>query len=209
MNKNSYESQISPYKGSGVLTREQFFFFEMRTTAKLMISDLPDEQIIKRIVSENLFQYPTERTIKKAASVCVDRLRSLNDDNLVKTIAEGDSQTAKQICLYAMMLSYRIIWDFMITVIGEKYRQQDFTFNRRDISVFFMRLQEQDDTVASWSEATIKRIESEISKLLIENEYIHDRKTTRLNPVMISRILENTIRGSGKEMALPAFNCLA
>ena len=209
MNKYSYRSQNSPYKGSGSLTREQFFFFEMRTTAKLMISDLSDEQIIEQIVNENLFQYPTERTIKKAASACVNRLRSLNDDILVKAIAEGDSQTAKQICLYAMMLYYRIIWDFMITVIGEKYRQQDFTFSRRDISVFFMRLQEQDDTVASWSEATIKKIESEINKILIENEYIHDRKATRLNPVMICRILESSIRESGKEMALPAFNCLA
>ncbi|MCI6995410.1 MAG: DUF1819 family protein [Eubacterium sp.] len=26
----------SPYKGSGSLTREQFLFYEMRTTAKLM-----------------------------------------------------------------------------------------------------------------------------------------------------------------------------
>ena len=26
----------SPYKGSGQLTREQFLFYEMRTTAKLM-----------------------------------------------------------------------------------------------------------------------------------------------------------------------------
>ena len=199
----------SPYKGSGNLTREQFLFYEMRTTAKLMKEGFADDKIIEKIVSDNLFQYPTEKSVKKMASVCISRLYGLNDNRLVAAIAEQDSFTAKQICLYAMMKQYRIIWDFMITVIGTKYRQQDFTFSRRDINVFFMRLQEQDDTVASWSEATTKKIGSVISRILIDNEYIDDGKATILNPVLISPLLENTIRASGQELALPAFNCLS
>ncbi len=198
----------SPYKGSGSLTREQFYFYEMRTTAKLMISGLSDHQIIEKIIKENLFQYPTERTIKKASLVCVNRLHALEDEQLVEAVAENDSVTAKQICLFAMMKQYRIIWDFMITVIGAKYRQQDFTYNRRDINVFFMQLQEQDDTVASWSDATIKKIGSVISRILIENEYISDGKAIVLNPVLINRVLENSIRMKGQEVVLPAFNCL-
>lgn len=148
----------SPYKGSGNLTREQFYFYEMRTTARLMCEGIEDSEIIDKIVSENLFQYPTERTIKRAASVCVKRLHALGDDSLISALAQQDSFTAKQICLYAVMCQYRIFWDFMITVIGSKYRQQDYTFNRRDIYVFFMQLQEQDDTVAGWSQETINRI---------------------------------------------------
>ena len=64
----------SPYKGSGNLTREQFLFYEMRTTARLMITGINDAQIIERIIADNLFQYPTEKSIKKMASVCVKRL---------------------------------------------------------------------------------------------------------------------------------------
>ena len=163
MAKISMLYKDDPYKGSGNLTREQFYFYEMRTTARLMCEDLDDSQIINRIVSENLFQYPTERTIRRAATVCVNRLHALEDRQLINAIAQMDSATAKQICLYAMMKQYRIIWDFMITVIGAKYQQQDFTFNRRDINVFFMRLQEQDDTAASRSETTIKIVCSYIS----------------------------------------------
>ena len=47
----------SPYKGSGNLTREQFLFYEMRTTARLMKTGLDDAEIVKRIISDNLFQY--------------------------------------------------------------------------------------------------------------------------------------------------------
>ena len=50
----------SPYKGSGQITREQFAFYEMRTTARLMCEGLNDEEIKERIIEENLFQYPIE-----------------------------------------------------------------------------------------------------------------------------------------------------
>ena len=199
----------SPYKGSGSLTREQFYFYEMRTTARLMSEGLGDTEIIDKIVSENLFQYPTERTIKRAAAACVNRLHALGDDSLISAIAEQDSFTAKQICLYAVMRQYRIFWDFMITVIGSKYRQQDFTFNRREINVFFMQLQEQDDIVAGWSEETVNRIIGVLIKILVENEYIDSGKATTLNPVLITSTLENAIREAGQEIVLPAFNCLS
>ena len=37
----------------------------------------------------------------------------------------------------------------MINVIGEKYRRLDMTLTRRDMNLFFDRLAEQDDNVAS------------------------------------------------------------
>ena len=47
----------SPYKGSAQITREQFLFYEMRTTAKLMCEDLNDNEVIDRIVEDNLFVF--------------------------------------------------------------------------------------------------------------------------------------------------------
>ena len=198
----------SPYKGSGNLTREQFFFYEMRTTARLMCSGLSDAQIAESIKSDNLFQYPTERTINQAISSCIRRLHALDDDQLVNAIAQMDSNTAKQICLYAMMRRYRLVWDFMITVIGEKYRLQEYDFTRRDLNVFFIRLQEQDDTVADWSENTVKKIGSVLMRVLLETEYIDSAKSSRLNPVLICSTLENAIRSNGDIKALAAFNCI-
>ena len=51
------------YKAS--ITREQFMFYEMRTTAKLMKTGIDDAQIIESIIADNLFQYPTEKSLKK------------------------------------------------------------------------------------------------------------------------------------------------
>lgn len=199
----------SPYKGSGQLTRQQFLFYEMRTTAKLMNGGLNDKEILEQILKENLYQYPTEKSIKQIAMGCIARLHLLDDRSLVSAIANQDIDTAKQICLYAMMKQYRLVWDFMITVIGAKYRQQDYSFSRRDINVFFLQLQEQDDLVASWSESTVKKIGSVLMRILIENEYIDSNRSAKLNPVLVSRILENAIRMNGDDITLAAFNCFA
>lgn len=55
----------SPYKGSASLTRQQFLFYEMRTTAKLIEEGVNNTEIMEKVFNENLFHYPTEKTIKK------------------------------------------------------------------------------------------------------------------------------------------------
>ena len=105
-----------------------------------------------------------------------------------------------------MMKQYRLIWDFMITVIGEKYRLQDFAFSKRDMNVFFMRLQEQDDYVASWSERTINKIHQVIMRILIENEYLNSNRAEKINLVWLNPLLENAIKTNGDLEVLPAFN---
>ena len=203
-------SQInSPYKGSGQITREQFLFYEMRTTAKLVEEGLEEKEIIEKIVEENLFQYPTEKSIRQMARTCIARLKSLEDESLVTAIASQPADIAKQICMYAMMKHYRLIWDFMITVIGEKYRSSDMTFGKIDLNSYFLRLQEQDDLVATWSDSTINKLKQVITKLLVENEYIDSNKATKLNPVWLQPVLENAIRANGDEIALSAFNCFS
>lgn len=197
----------SPY--SAVITREQFLFYEVRTTAELLNEGLSSEEVIERIISENLFQYPTEKSLRRMANVCLKRLNSLEDDSLVEAIATEPSNVAKQICLYAMMKQYRLIWDFMITVIGEKYRSSDDTYGKIDLNSFFLRLEEQDDGVATWSDSTIVKLKQVITKTLVENEYLDNNRATKLNPVTINSILENSIRENGDDVALVAFNCFS
>ena len=194
-----------PYIAS--LTREPFLFYEMRSTAKLMSAGLSDEESIQEIVEQNLFQYPTEKTIARIAKACVKRLHAMEDESLISAVAFQPTEVAKQICLYAMMEQSRLIWEFMITVIGEKYRIKDMSFGRIDLNTFFMRLQEQNDIVASWSDSTIKKLKQIIARVLVETEYLDDTKADHLNPVWLHPMLENAIKSNGDRSVLPAFNC--
>ena len=88
-----------------------------------------------------------------------------------------------------MMKEHRLISDFMLTVIGEKYRTQDMSFGRINVNTFFLRLQEQDDAVAKWSQATIQKLKQIIVRILVQNEYLDSARANHLNPVLIFSIL--------------------
>lgn len=193
-----------PYKAG--ITREQFLFHEMRTTAKLMNKGLDDETIVNEIIEDNLFQYPTEKMIKNLAKVCVARLHTINDRNLIEIIANGSAESAKQICLYAMMKHYRIVWEFMTTVIAEKFKLKDLSYSRKDINIFFTRLQEQSDVVASWSDSTIGKIKQVLTKMLVDNGYLDSTKSEILNPILIDLDLKNVLEEKNEKDALAAFN---
>lgn len=195
------------YKAS--LTREHFWFYETRTVARLMLQNKSEIEIVEEVVRDNLFQYPTERIIKNNASACYRRLSLLGDHSLIEAIANQSFETTKQIVLYAIMKANLLVWEFMATVIGEKYRVQDFSYDRSVLNNYFLRLQEQNDVIASWSDSTISKLKSVIGRLLIETEYINDFKADHLNPVWLNPLLENVIRSNHDEVILPAFNCFS
>ena len=206
-NEKTVLQTSSPYNAA--ITREQFLFYEMRVTAKLINENCSPDEAVERSVSDNLFQYPTEKSVKRMALACLRRLNALGDKSLTQAIATHPADVAKQICLYAMMKQYRLVWDFMITVVGEKYRLSDTTFGKIDLNSYFLRLQEQDDWVATWSDSTVTKLKQVIVKMIVENEYLDSVRATKINPVWLQPVLENAIRENGDEIALPAFNCFS
>ena len=194
---------------NGGLTREQFLFFETKTLAKLLCKGESIDEAIYHIKQDNLFQFPTERMIVSIANSCYRRLQALESEQLIEVIATASIDVAKQVNLYAMMKQNRIVWDFMTTVIGEKYRTQDFSFTKKDINSFIFQLQEQNEDVASWSESTIQKIKQVLTKVLVECDYLDSNKAEVLNPVYLSPELEEEIKAKNDFAALPAFNFFA
>ena len=192
---------------NGGLTREQFLFYEARIVASLLVQGLSKGEVLERVRRENLFQFPTERMVASITSTCFRRIDALDSQTLVNLLANGPVSVAKQINLYAMMRYNRLVWDFMTTVIAEKYQTKDYFFSKSDVNLFFARLQEQSDTVSSWSETTIKKIKLVLTKSLVECEYLDSLKSTQLNPVMIAPELEDELRANHDLSALAAFNC--
>lgn len=194
----------TPYK---TITREQFLFHEMRTVAVMMMEGKSDIEIIEEVFNNNLFQYPTERMIKNLTRVCLKRLHNLEDKSLVDVVANGSTESAKQVCLYAMMKYYRLVWDFMTTVIAEKFRTKDFSFSKRDVNVFFTRLQEQNVTISSWSPSTIYKCGQVLVKILVENGYLDSPRSEELHPVLIDFQLKNRLLDNREYVSLAVFNC--
>ena len=197
-------------KYSGGLTREQFMFNEMRITARLTAEGLSDQEVLERVYNENLFQYPTEKEIKSKCKACQKRLAYLKEmPELMEALTSGTVSEAKQAALIAMMLQSRLLAEFMITVIGEKYRSLDMTITKKDMNIFFSNLAQQDEDVAGWSEKTVDRIKAVIRNCLKETEYIPpDPGSETLLPVYMSEELVQVLKDAGLSSWLPAFNVI-
>ena len=192
---------------NGALTREKFLFHEIRIVASLIQEGLSREEIYQKVEEENLFQFPTEKLIKRTVGTCFQRIDALDSEILVYHLATAPMTVAKQINLYSMMKQYRLVWDFMTRVIGEKYRTQEYEFSRKDLNVFFSRLQEQNDLIASWTDMTTSKLKQVLTRFLVECDYLDSRDSTQLNYIIIAPELEDEIRERHDLAALPAFNC--
>ena len=196
-----------PMKYSGGLTAEQFLFNEIRIVAKMHLADKTINEIIEEIKRDNLFQYPTERQISRLARACYKRLIALDNTFLISEIASAPNKVAKQINLYAIMCHNLLMREFMINIVGEKYRLKDYYFTRKNLNMFFSHLQEQNDDVAGWSDSTIIKLKQVLTKCLVETEMLDNPRDTTLNPILISEELERGIRGNNDFESLAAFNC--
>lgn len=194
---------------SGSLTREQFMFQEMRITARLKREGFSDTEITSHVAEENLFQYPTEREVHSKCRACLRRIDCLSEMPVILgALAEGAIMEAKQACLIAMMCQNRLVADFMVEVIGSKYRNLDMTITRKDMNVFFQQLAQREETVAVWTENTVSKLKSVLRNCLKEAEYISDIRSETLLPVMISDEFADELKRNGYRGFLPAFNVL-
>lgn len=193
----------------GALTREQFMFLEMRKVAQMTIQGMTEEEILSRVYDDNLFQYPTQREIKSKCRACLKRVAQIKGmPRMMEALAEGLAADGRLAALIALMLQNRLVAEFMVGVVGEKYRTLDYSLTRKDMNLFLMRLAEQDENVAGWREQTVKRIRGVLHRCLTETGYLDDMRTEKLNPVLLPMEMENELRENGLRAFLPAFNIL-
>ncbi len=195
---------------SSSLAREQFLLNETRIVARLHADEhLGTEEIVARVHDENLFQYKTERSLtKKARGVC-RRIDALGNETLINLIAHGPAEQAAQVNMYAMMCSYRLVWEFMVNVIGEKYRVRDYSLQRYECSAFLDSLRAMDDGVAAWSDTTMNKTRQILVGSMAATGMLSSVRSTELIPILLDMELEEGIRRNGDDIVLPSFNCIA
>lgn len=200
----------APYRGS--ITREQWLLRETRTVARLRLeagSEYDPAATIARVCDENLFQYPTERELRSVARACDRRLAALSDEastrnTLLDLMANGTATQAMQVNLYAMARDNRIVWDFLVAVIGHKFKTLDYNLAKREIVAFIEGLRAQDEKAAGWSDSTANKIRQVLAQCM-ERCGVYDRKTEQLTTPLLDLTLEGCIRANGDTDLLPAF----
>lgn len=189
-----------------IISREQWLLRETRLVACLRREGLSDEEICLRVQEENLFQYPTEKSLRRIACACLRRLDALGSERLEELVVSGSSETAVQVNLYSMMCLYPLVRHFMLEEIGQRYAQFDYAFSELEMNAYFTRLAVEYGNFATMSDATAAKLKQVLRRCLVECGML-DAREGRLVPILVNQDVHDAIVAKGDIAALAAFNC--
>ena len=151
---------------AGMVSRP-FWYMEAKKTAKYLLDGLDRNTIKNIVISENIYQAPTEYRATQAFNAVYTRLKSL-DEVLLSSIVSADVATSKVLVTISIMKSDQLFFEFMYEVFREKLILGDYTLRDRDINAFWANKKAQSEIVAGWTEATIERLKQCYTRILYE-----------------------------------------
>ena len=185
------------------IAREQFLLNETRIMARLRLEGMSDYEAARKVKEENLFRYPTERSLGRITLACNRRLDALGDERLVDIVAYGMPDAAAQTNLYAMMQFYPLVRHFMTIEIARRYAELHYEFGFTDMNAYFTCLASEFDNFASMSDSTVSKLKQVLRKCLKETGLLDQEN--RLIPVILDMDLEGVLREREDFGALRAF----
>ena len=165
-----------PYSAGGV--KHAFWFMEFRKVVTLRIEGRSWDEIKQINEDENIFGAPTKLRATQIWNTVSARIKCL-DDSFYPVFQSCDVAGQKLFVLAAAMVYDTLFGEFVYEVIREKMIIGMNEFADSDIRIFFNNKQAQDEKVAKWTEATLKRLGACYKNLLLEAGITDKARDTR------------------------------
>lgn len=181
---------------SSSLNGASYLLFELKQVVKLQQMGLSTQEIRSKVVDDNVFQFENKGRITRTLPSVMRRAKVI-DSTLASLMMEGSIEMSKVINLYAIMKTDLLFFEFMDEVISEKFQNNDFLIEKKDINLFFTTKSEQSDKVASWSDINIEKLKRAFLQVLFESGMLKDRRGKELNRLIIDEQIKNHLTHIG------------
>jgi len=188
---------------SSSLNGASFLLFELKQVVKLKQFGLSNQEIRKKVIEENIFQFANKGRINRALPSIMKRADVI-DDTLAQLMTEGSLEMTKVINLYSIMKTDLLFFEFMRELISEKLQNNDFTIEKKDLNVFFASKSEQSEKIASWSDMNAEKLKRAFMQVLFESGMLRNRRSNELNPLMIDEQIKHHLTFIGDTKYLRA-----
>ncbi|MBR6852118.1 MAG: DUF1819 family protein [Lachnospiraceae bacterium] len=176
------------YGAAGV--KYQLWFIEMRETIRLY-EDHGWDECKKIVIEENLYQQKDRARIVSEFG-CIQRRIQALPENMQVFMLTTDMGTAKLIALIARMAMDKMFFEVMYEIYREKIRLEEQEITTIQVDTLFYEKAKQDETVASWSEATQKKLRQMYLKSMEEAGIL--RKETLNRRTIVKPFIEQELR---------------
>jgi hypothetical protein len=175
---------------SSSLNGASFLLFELKQVVKLKQLGLSNQEIRKKVIEENIFQFAKKGRINRALPSIMKRADVI-DDTLAQLMTEGSLEMTKVINLYSIMKTDLLFFEFMRELISEKLQYNDFTIEKKDLNVFFASKSEQSEKIASWSDINVGKLKRAFMQVLFESGMLRNRRGNELNRLIIDEQIKH------------------
>ncbi len=128
----------------------------------------------KRIVEENnLLQSRTRSRTLRTYRELAQRLQLLSNEQL-ELLVEGNTQEQKYLLWFAICKRYRLIQEFAIEVIREKFLSMNYELNELDYHAFFNRKADWQEELDQITDSTTNKLKQVIFRMLRETGIISE-----------------------------------
>ncbi|HEX2956401.1 MAG TPA: DUF1819 family protein [Chitinispirillaceae bacterium] len=174
-----------------------FWFMEFRKVVGILNEGKAIEEIKKLNQEQNIFGAPTQDRAEKIFNTVAARIGCL-ESTFYPIFMSSDISTQKLFALAAVMANDTLFFDFVYEVIREKMIVGSNEYTDSDVRVFFKNKQVQDDKVAGWTDATIKRLGGSYKTMLFEAGMTDKGKSARkIYRPILDPLLEHWLNDNG------------
>ena len=158
--------------------KHTFWVMEFRKVVSLRLEGKTWEEIKQLNENENIFGAPTKLRATQRFNTVSARVKSL-DDSFYPVFDACDLASQKLFALVAAMTYDALFGDLVYELIREKMIIGSNELADSDLRIFFKDKQQQNDKVAKWTEATIKKLMVTYKSMLFEAGVTNKAKDIR------------------------------
>ncbi|WP_027109276.1 DUF1819 family protein [Lacticigenium naphthae] len=135
------------------LNTRPFLYEETKIVARLLHQGKTYEEILKKILDENLFQLNSPDRAMRFFSEIQKRLEEL-DVYLFNQFLVTNEHTSKAILFYALLKKDRLLFEWMRVVVWDKFLVLDWHLSKKETEAFFEKKSRESRTIQSWTSET-------------------------------------------------------
>lgn len=186
-------------KYSAGAVKFSFWFMEFRKEVQLLAQGKAFEEIKKLSEEENIFGATTPARGAMIYSTTTARIKALGD-SFYPLFLDSDVSTQKMFALAGTMAHDTLFFDFMYETFREKLIIGNNELSDADLRIFFKDKQAQDEKVAEFTDATVRRLQKCYKTYLFEAGLLDDKKGSavrEINKPILDPVLKHWLEDYG------------
>ena len=173
------------------ITSGGMLFNQTKIISELILAGLKHDEILLKVVNENILHTLTEKAARKYANIILRRIEHL-DKKYLQYIVRGTFKDAVMLLLVIIANHSRIVGDFLIFIRREYIEKNIFVLKNTSWDTYFEQCRTREVNVDAWSDSTRIKMRRVVFSILIESGLI-DSKTLSINTMHIPNIVSEYI----------------